>query len=84
MGLEVCERGSDDMLPVCFAAMPAEEEADFEKLYRKYYRLVYAVALDILKDSSLAEDAAAESFLKIARSFKKISSLEMPLDGLDE
>lgn len=76
MGLEVCERGSDDMLPVCFAAMPAEEEADFEKLYRKYYRLVYAVALDILKDSSLAEDAAAESFLKIARSFKKISSLE--------
>ena len=62
------------MLPVCFAAMPAEEEADFEKLYRKYYRLVYAVALDILKDSSLAEDAAAESFLKIARSLRGAGS----------
>lgn len=46
----------------------------FEKLYYKYNRIMYKVALDILQNHELAEDALSTAFLNISRNFSNISS----------
>ena len=37
----------------------------FEKLYNRYYRLVYAVAYSVTRDASDTEDVTAEVFITI-------------------
>ncbi|MBQ5314664.1 MAG: sigma-70 family RNA polymerase sigma factor [Oscillospiraceae bacterium] len=46
----------------------------FEKLYYKYNRIMYKVAMDILHSHELAEDALSTAFLNISRNFSDISS----------
>ncbi len=46
---------------------------EFEKLYNKYKNLMFFVAIDILKDRGLAEDAVQMAFINIIKSFNKIN-----------
>jgi RNA polymerase sigma-70 factor (ECF subfamily) len=39
----------------------------YEELVNRYQRLVYSIALNLLKDTGLAEDAAQEAFIKAYR-----------------
>lgn len=41
------------------------DEVAFETLFRRYYRYLYAIAIQYLKDASLAEDALQEVYLKL-------------------
>lgn len=51
-----------------------EEKSKLEKLYYQYKALMKYIALDILKDYSMADDAVHEAFIKLIRH----------LDGIDE
>ena len=46
----------------------------FEILYHKYNRIMYKVAMDILHNHELAEDALSTAFLNISKNFSDISS----------
>ena len=48
----------------------------FEAIYKKYRARVYSIAFRVLKNSALAEEAAADAFFNIARSFDSIKLLE--------
>jgi RNA polymerase sigma-70 factor (ECF subfamily) len=50
-----------------FAAMASGDEAAFRAVYATYGKLVFAIALRILRDRSAAEDAAQETFVKLWR-----------------
>lgn len=50
-----------------FAAIAAGDQKAFKILYSANSNLVYVVALRILRDKSLAEDAVQETFVKIWR-----------------
>jgi RNA polymerase sigma-70 factor (ECF subfamily) len=52
-----------------------EEQAKFEVLYEKYYKLLIGVALHILHDGADAEDAVQQSFLKLIPNLKKIKDV---------
>ncbi len=41
------------------------DEAAFETLFRRYYRYLYSVAVQYVKDPDLAEDALQEVYLKL-------------------
>lgn len=41
------------------------DEAAFETLFRRYYRYLYTVAIQYVKDPDLAEDALQDVYLKI-------------------
>lgn len=45
--------------------LKSRDEKAFDKVYDAYYKLVYFVALDILKDESSAEDILQETFIKL-------------------
>lgn len=51
-----------------------EDKSKFEQLYIEYKRLMKYIALDILKNDSLADDAVHDAFLKIINS----------LDGIED
>ena len=56
-----------------------EEEAGkekFERLYYRYRSLMHYIAVKILEDDFLAEDAVQEMFLRVARNFQKVGSVE--------
>jgi RNA polymerase sigma-70 factor (ECF subfamily) len=53
-----------------------EDRTAFEKLYNKYKNKVYAISYNILKNEQLAEDAASDTFLSLAKSFQKIKNYE--------
>lgn len=46
-----------------------------ERLYHKYYRLMYYVANKILQDNYLAEDAVQTAFLKLIPNLHKIEDI---------
>lgn len=53
----------------------------FEKLYMSYRSHMYSVAFSILKESSLAEDAVHDTFLRIAaKHIKMLESIENEQD----
>jgi RNA polymerase sigma-70 factor (ECF subfamily) len=65
------------MLAVCMTMIDNEEDRTaFEKLYNKYKNKVYVISYNILKNEQLAEDAASDTFLSLAKSFQKIKNLE--------
>ncbi|QHV98480.1 RNA polymerase sigma factor [Spirosoma endbachense] len=41
------------------------DEAAFETLFRRYYRYLYSIAIQYVKDPDLAEDALQEVYLKL-------------------
>jgi len=51
-----------------------DDREEFERLYHKYNRIMYKVAMDILHNHELAEDALSTAFLNISKSFSDISS----------
>jgi len=53
-------------------------QSRFDALHIRYEQTMMHVALRILKDHHLAEDAVQEAFLRIARNFSKIGELESP------
>lgn len=53
-----------------------EDRDRFERLYRRYSRLMWRVANDILRDSYLAEDAVHAAFLKIIPHMSKIGEID--------
>lgn len=53
-----------------------EDKKAFERLYYKYENKVYAISYGILKNEQLAEDATSDTFLSLAKCFRKINNLE--------
>lgn len=61
------------MLPIFLAALDTSDEKQaFTELYETNRRLMFSVAVDILQDDGLAEDAVNQAFLRLLRHFKKI------------
>lgn len=53
--------------------MPTDElSSRMEDLYRQYRSPMYRIALAVLRDEGLAEDAVQQAFLKIFQNFEKI------------
>ena len=64
-----------------FLILPSEnDEQDFAYIFEKYKFRVYAAAYGILQDRQYAEDAASETFYKIAKYFDRIKKI--PSDEL--
>lgn len=62
-----------ELIPLVFLLIENEDDRLFlENVYIQYHRLMYAQALQILKQSQAAEDAVSDSLLSLA---KKISLL---------
>lgn len=51
-----------------------DDREQFETVYNKYNRLMYKVAMNILHNHELAEDALSTAFLNISRIFSDISA----------
>ncbi len=65
------------MLFICMALIDDEKDKKtFAELYKKYEIKAISIALNILKNRELAEDACSEAFLSIAKNFEKIKNLE--------
>ncbi len=48
----------------------------FEEIYRRYRAAMFGIAVAVLRDHHLAEDAVSEAFIKIAKNMAKISALD--------
>lgn len=48
----------------------------FEQIYQTYRGAMFGIAVAVLRDHHLAEDAVSEAFLKIAKNMNKISALD--------
>ena len=60
------------MLLMCLALIDGEDrKALFEEFFHRYQLRLYCVALNILQNQALAEEAVQEAFLRIARQFEK-------------
>ena len=55
-----------------------EERTKFETLYYTHRRTMLHIAMQILKDHQLAEDAVQEAFLRLAKNFSKIEQVDCP------
>ncbi len=63
------EKCRDNLFPVSiFSKIAAGDQKAFQHLYKENCSLVYTIALRILRDGFLAEDAVQEAFVKIWRS----------------
>ena len=68
-GYATQEKCRDRLIPHCiFSAIAAGDQKAFQHFYQENCGLVYSIALRILRDGSLAEDAVQEAFVKIWRS----------------
>lgn len=54
----------------------SDDKSKFVILYEKYSRLMMKVALNILHDSFLAEDAVHDAFVNVAKNMEKIGRVE--------
>ena len=54
----------------------ATEKEKFEVMYYRYRDLMHYIAMEILHDEHLAEDAVQEAFFRIARNFHKVGAVE--------
>lgn len=52
-----------------------DQKAIFVEFHRRYEKKMYSIALKILQDHFLAEDAVNEAFFSIARSFPKFMEI---------
>ena len=53
-------------------ASPEELAREMEELYREYRSPMLRIALSVLRDEGLAEDAVQLAFLKLFQNFEKI------------
>lgn len=71
-------RGRDNLLLI-FLGVISEEEKDLVKeLFSKMNGMMYQISYNMLKSQADAEEAVAETFLKITEYIKKISNLPCP------
>lgn len=64
------------MLPTLLMLLDDNDEREaFEALYYRYRTKMFQIALAILRDVQLAEDAVADAFFSIATHFKRIEAL---------
>ena len=69
LGYATQEKCRDSLFPVSiFSKIAAGDQRAFQHLYQENCGLVFTIALRILRDGSLAEDAVQEAFVKIWRS----------------
>ena len=69
------EKCRDSLSPVSiFAKIAAGDQRAFQQFYRENCSLVYTIALRVLRDTSLAEDAGQETFVKIWRSARQFDA----------
>lgn len=65
------------MIFICLEILSdVTEQAFFLELYSKYEAMMYQIALSVLHDPALAEDAVQESWLRVAMSFYRIMNLK--------
>ena len=55
-----------------------EEKSIFETLYYTHRRTMLHIAMQILKDHQLAEDAVQEAFIRLVKNFSKIGQVDCP------
>ena len=55
-----------------------EEKSKFEALYYTHRRTMLHIAMQILKDHQLAEDAVQEAFIRLVKNFSKIGQVDCP------
>ena len=55
-----------------------EEKSKFETLYYTHRRTMLHIAMQILRDHHLAEDAVQEAFIRLAKNFSKIGQVDCP------
>ena len=69
------EKCRDSLFPVSiFSKIAAGDQKAFRRLYRENCSLVYTIAQRVLRDTSLAEDAVQETFVKIWRSARQFDA----------
>lgn len=64
-------------MPLMFMTLIDDEydKQTFRDMYEKYETTIFAYAMDILKNNALAEEAVSETFLLIAKNFKRVKKL---------
>ena len=64
------------MLSLYLALIPEPSDRDkFDKLYNSFKDKMYSVAMSVLHNQSLAEEAVSEAFFKIAKKFELFSDI---------
>lgn len=58
-----------------------EETNKFVRIYEKYNRILFGIAMGILKDQGLAEDASQEAFIRLAHNLHKVADGECKKTG---
>lgn len=61
----------------------AEGQSLFEHVYYEYRGLMHSIAMGILNDYHLAEDAVSEAFWRIARNFERLTGNLRTSSGID-
>ena len=75
LGYATQEKYRDSLFPVSiFSKIAAGDQKAFRRLYRENCSLVYTIAQRVLRDTSLAEDAVQETFVKIWRSARQFDA----------
>ena len=75
LGYGTREKCRDSPFPVSiFSKIAAGDQKAFRRLYRENCNLVYTIAQRVLRDTSLAEDAVQETFVKIWRSARQFDA----------
>ena len=71
------DTGSVEMLPMMYMAL-IDDEGDkkaFEKLYYENRILLFSIAMKIINNNALAEEAVSDAFLSIAKNFQTVNIL---------
>lgn len=57
----ICPNNDDEL----FRLIQEKDKQAFSRVYDKYHRLIYATALDFLKDTALAEEIVQQTFIDL-------------------
>ena len=65
------------MLSIYLSMVETDEERDLvTRIYTHFERMMYKIALGILKNPQDAEDAVSEAFIRIIKNLDKISMIK--------